>query len=190
MGEALVNAFFLKSQRGCAGRGSHKASIIDGFMEEHGEIAFTEMPCKSHGIIPIFTTENWEGGTYCWFWQGYCYHGAINRIAVTSREANDPAYIPLLKENQKEYIYHSELVLENQRIIMSDHVDIEFQTCYSNFLTIMYETKEEVQRAYEIMKEGSKTIYQLEATPYSSCRVVFVDRFGIRWGIMTEQTER
>ncbi len=63
------------------------------------------------------------------------------------------------------------------------------QTCYSNFLTVMYDTKEEVQRAYEIMKNGSKTIYQLEATPYSSCRVVFVDKFGIRWGIMTEQTE-
>ena len=59
-----------------------------------------------------------------------------------------------------------------------------------NFLTIMYDTKEEVQRAYEIMKEGSKIIYQMEATPYSSCRVVFVDKFGIRWGIMTEQTER
>ena len=66
----------------------------------------------------------------------------------------------------------------------------EFQTCYSNFLTIMYDTKEEVKRAYEIMKEGSKTIYQMEATHYSSCRVVFVDKFGIRWGIMTEQTER
>ena len=47
-----------------------------------------------------------------------------------------------------------------------------------------------IQRAYEIMKEGSTTIYKMEATPYSSCRVVFVDRFGIRWGIMTEQTER
>lgn len=31
-------------------------------MEEHGEIALTEMPCKSHGIIPIFTTENCEDG--------------------------------------------------------------------------------------------------------------------------------
>ena len=28
-----------------------------------------------------------------------------------------------------------------------------------------------------------------EVIPYSSCRVVFVDRFGIRWRIMTEQTE-
>ncbi|MCH5269592.1 MAG: VOC family protein [Lachnospiraceae bacterium] len=109
---------------------------------------------------------------------------------ITYQDANDPAYMPLLNEEQKEYIYHAELMLGNQRIIMSDHVDIEFQTCYSNFLTIMYDTKEEVQRAYEIMKEGSKTIYPMEATPYSSCRVVFVDKFGIRWGIMTEQTER
>ena len=109
---------------------------------------------------------------------------------ITYGEANDPAYIFLLSENQKDYIYHSELLLGDQRIIMSDHVDIEFTTCYSNFLTIMYDTKEEVQRAYEIIKEGSTTINKMEATPYSSCRVVFVDKFGIRWGIMTEQTER
>lgn len=109
---------------------------------------------------------------------------------ISYREANDPAYMPLLSEEQKDYIYHAELVLSNQRIIMSDHLDIEFTVCYSNFLTIMYDTKEEVQRAYEVMKAGSKTIYEMEATPYSSCRVVFVDKFGIRWGIMTEQTER
>ncbi len=109
---------------------------------------------------------------------------------ITYGEANDPAYMPLLKGKEKDYIYHAELVLGAQRIIMSDHVDIAFQTCYSNFLTIMYDTKEEVQSAYEVLKEGSQTIYPMEATPYSSCRVVFVDRFGIRWGIMTEQTER
>ena len=117
------------------------------------------------------------------------FHGKISCL-ITYREADDPEYNPLLNESQKDYIYHSELVLGNQRIIMSDHVDIQFQTCYSNFLTIMCDTKEEVRQAYEIMKEGSQTIYQLEATPYSSCRVVFVDKFGIRWGIMTEQTER
>lgn len=105
------------------------------------------------------------------------FNGKISCI-ITYGEADDPAYNPLLKEEQKEYIYHSELVLDNQRIIMSDHVDLEFQTCYSNFLTIMYDTKEEVQRAYEIMKEGSKTIYQMEATPYSSCRVVLSTSLG------------
>ena len=110
------------------------------------------------------------------------FHGKIGCL-ITYGEANDPAYNPLLKEDQKEYIYHSELILGEQKIIMSDHVDIEFQTCYSNFLTIMFDTVEEVQQAYEIMKEGSKTIYPMEATSYSACRVAFVDKFGIRWGL-------
>lgn len=117
------------------------------------------------------------------------FEGRITCI-VSYGEANDPAYMPLLNDEQKDYVYHAELALGNQRIIMSDHADIEFNVCYSNFLTIMYDTKEEVQKAYEIMKEGSRTIYELAATPYSSCRVVFVDKFGIRWGIMTEQTDR
>lgn len=109
---------------------------------------------------------------------------------ISYRDANDPAYMPLLTERQKDWIYHAELILDGQRIIMSDHADIAFTPCYSNFLTIMYDTKEEVQQAYELLKDGSTTIYPMAATPYSSCRVVFVDRFGIRWGIMTEQTER
>jgi len=114
------------------------------------------------------------------------------RIAclITYRQANDPAYMPLLTEAQKDWVYHAELYLDDQRIIMSDHADIEFQTCYSNFLTLVFDTKEEVQQAYAVMKDGSTTIYPMEATPYSSCRIVFVDRFGIRWGLMTEQTER
>ena len=53
------------------------------------------------------------------------FNGKISCL-ITYREADDPEYNPLLKENQKEYIYHSELVLGNQRIIMSDQVDVEF----------------------------------------------------------------
>ena len=117
------------------------------------------------------------------------FNGEITCL-LTYRDANDPAYLPLLTEEQKDWIYHAELILDGQRIIMSDHADIAFQTCYSNFLTLVYDTKEEVQAAYAVLKEGSTTIYPMEATPYSSCRVVFVDKFGIRWGIMTEQTER
>lgn len=116
--------------------------------------------------------------------------GGTITCLISYRDANDPAYMPLLTEEQKDWIYHAELMLGNERIIMSDHADNEFQTCYSNFLTLMYDTKEEVQAAYALLQEGSTTIYPMEATQYSSCRVVFVDRFGIRWGIMTEQTER
>jgi PhnB protein len=72
---------------------------------------------------------------------------------------------------------------------MSDHVDMQFETCYTNFLTVMIDTKEQVINAWETMKEGSTVIYPLGSTFYSSAREVFVDRFGIRWGIMTETAE-
>ncbi|MBR3764071.1 MAG: VOC family protein [Clostridia bacterium] len=108
---------------------------------------------------------------------------------VTYHDAGDPAYLPHLTEEQKDWVYHAELLLDGQRIIMSDHADIAFTTCYSNFLTLMYDTKEEVHRAWAAIREGSTVIYPLAATPYSAARVVFVDRFGIRWGLMTEARE-
>ena len=58
------------------------------------------------------------------------YEKAFNgKIAclITYRDANDPAYMTLLNKEQKDYIYHAELVFDDQRIIMRDHVDIEFQ---------------------------------------------------------------
>ena len=107
---------------------------------------------------------------------------------LTYGEVNNPAFT--LTEGQKDWIHHGELIFGDQRIIMSDHVDMQFDVCYTCFLTAMMETKEQVAAAWEVMKEGSTVIYPLEATFYSSARVVFVDRFGIRWGIMTETTER
>ena len=106
---------------------------------------------------------------------------------LTYGEVNDPAYS--LTEEQRNWIYHCELAFEEQRIIMSDHVDMHFETCYTNFLTVMMDTKEQVNAAWETMREGSTAIYPLQSTFYSSARGVFDDRFGIRWGIMTETAE-
>ena len=50
------------------------------------------------------------------------------------------------------------------------------------------DTKEQVMEAYQVMKEGALIREQPQSTTYSSCFVSLVDRFGIRWEIMTEQT--
>ena len=65
---------------------------------------------------------------------------------ISYGDANDPAYMPLLQDNQNDYIYHAELKFGDRRITMSDHVDIDIQVCYSNFLTIIYDTKEDFLR--------------------------------------------
>lgn len=105
-------------------------------------------------------------------------------------EANKEDFKKELSDEEKRYIYHAELNLGTQRIMMCDNIDVPFATSFSLSLTVTFDTKEEVRQAYDILKEGSTTIYPLQSTTYSSCMVVFVDKFGFRWGLMTEQTER
>jgi len=49
---------------------------------------------------------------------------------------------------------------------------------------------EDVKKAYAIMADGAAIVHPMKSTTYSSCFVSFVDRFGMRWELMTEQTER
>lgn len=95
-----------------------------------------------------------------------------------------------LNSEQVNYIYHAELFIGNQRIMMCDNMDVDLTNSTSLSLTMTFDTSNEVKNAYEILKDGSITIYPLHSTTYSSCEVVFIDKFGFRWGLMTEQTER
>ena len=95
-----------------------------------------------------------------------------------------------LNSEQANYIYHAELLIGNQRIMMCDNMDVDLFRSTSLSLTVTFDTSEEVKKAYDILKEGSTTIYPMHSTTYSSCIVVFIDKFGFRWGLMTEQTER
>ena len=101
-------------------------------------------------------------------------------------KANPSDYNWKLSEEQKNYIYHAELLIRDQKIIMSDNIDVPFAPNPSSFLTVTFDAPEEVRRAYDVLKENSQTIYPLEKTSYSALRVVFTDKFGFRWGLMTE----
>ncbi len=105
-------------------------------------------------------------------------------------DANKEDFSKELTQEEKNYIYHAELFFGNQRIMMCDNLDVPFATSLSLSLTVTFDTKEEVQHAYDVLKENSTTIYPMQSTSYSSCMVVFIDSFGFRWGLMTEQTER
>lgn len=95
-----------------------------------------------------------------------------------------------LTEAQRQYVYHAEIWIGEQRIMMCDQIDLEMPPSLGLSLVVTLETKEEVMAAYERLREGCTLIYPPHSTTYSSCEVVLVDRFGFRWGVMTEQTER
>ncbi len=116
--------------------------------------------------------------------------GAETGCLLRYEDADKADWARPLTPEQEKYIYHAELFFGGQRMMMCDNLDVPFKKSTALSLTVTFDTKEEVRRAYGIMREGSETIYPLHSTTYSSCEVVFIDRFGFRWGFMTEQTER
>jgi PhnB protein len=87
-------------------------------------------------------------------------------------------------------IYHAEMFIGTQRIMFSDIIEGDLSKGTSLFLVITFEDTASVKRAYEVLKEGGTIVHPMVSTTYSSCFVSLVDKFGIRWVLMTEQTDR
>lgn len=105
-------------------------------------------------------------------------------------DADKSDWDKIITPEQEKYIYHAELFIGDQRIMMCDNMDVQLVNSTALSLTITFDTIDEVKQAYDVLQEDSQTIYQMQSTTYSSCMVVFIDKFGFRWGLMTEQTDR
>lgn len=114
--------------------------------------------------------------------------GATVTCFLRYSDADKRDYDVQLTQQQKNMIYHSEIMIGGQRIMMSDIVDFELTKSVSEFLTVTFDTVEEVKKAYEVLAEGATIIYPLQSTTYSSCMASIIDKFGFRWGLMTETT--
>ncbi|XMB85339.1 VOC family protein [Mycoplasmatota bacterium WC44] len=90
-----------------------------------------------------------------------------------------------------EHVYHAEVVLGNTRFMMSDvSEEMEHTTGNSLSLVITFDNADEVKKAYDTLKDNAIILTPIQSTTYSSCFVSLIDKFGIRWELMTEQTER
>ena len=95
-----------------------------------------------------------------------------------------------LSEEQKKFVYHAEAYIGEQRFMLADEMEQENVKVTSIFLTVTFDTADEVKQAYKILSDEGTIIYPLRSTTYSSCVGTLIDKFGFRWGLMTEQTDR
>ena len=116
--------------------------------------------------------------------------GAEIGCLLLYKDAKPEDFDKPLTDEQKNFVYHAEIVIAKQRIMMADNLDIPFSPSTSLFLTVTMDTKDDVMNAFNVLKDGCKIIYPPHSTTYSSCTVNLFDKFGFRWVIMTEQTER
>jgi len=116
--------------------------------------------------------------------------GATTKYIMHYSDADEKDWKLPLTDEQKNMVYHSEMMIGNQRVFFSDIIEFDLSQGISLFLAIIFEDAESVKKAYDVLKEGSTIIYPMKSTTYSSCFVSLVDKFGFRWVLMTEQTEK
>jgi len=52
----------------------------------------------------------------------------------------------------------------------------------------VFKSKEDLLAYYDIMKEGSISVDPLETLAYSPLAVQFIDKFGVLWGFMVDES--
>lgn len=137
-------------------------------------------------ITPNFNFDGKCGEAISLYQQAF---GAKVDYLLHYRDADQSDFKRELSEEQKDYVYHAELYIDGQRIMMADNLDILFRPSTALSLTVTMSRKEEVLAAFEVLEDGGEVIYPPHSTTYSSCTTNVIDRFGFRWVIMTKQTE-
>lgn len=105
-------------------------------------------------------------------------------------DANPEDWNRGLTERQRNYVYHAEMKIGPLRFMFSDIIDFAIARGNAVFMTITFDAKEEVVQAFDVLQEGGEILVPLRSTTYSSCAGTLIDKFSIRWGLMTEQTNR
>ena len=116
--------------------------------------------------------------------------GTTIEFMLRYSDADERDWKTPLTDEQKNMVYHAEMFLGSQRLMFSDIIEFDLSQGNSLFLTVTFDDAESVKQAYQVLQEGSTIVFPMKSTTYSSCFVSLVDRFGIRWVLMTEQTER
>ena len=116
--------------------------------------------------------------------------GATTKFIIRYSDADKRDWNRPLTDDQKKMVYHAEMFIGTQRIMFADIIEFDLAKGTSVFLTVTFEDAESVKRAYEALKKGSTIVYPMVSTTYSSCFVSLIDKFGVRWALMTEQTEK
>ncbi|MBU9719876.1 MULTISPECIES: VOC family protein [Bacillaceae] len=91
-----------------------------------------------------------------------------------------------LSEEQKQYVYHAEMMIGSQRFMFSDSLTT-VPTGQHISIVITFNKPDEVRGAYNVLKFGSTIIHPLHETTYSNLMVSLIDKFGMRWELMTER---
>lgn len=108
--------------------------------------------------------------------------GAETTYCLRYGEAADDAY-----DAPGEYIYHAEMLLYGQRIMLSDGVGGAMAKEPPMSLAVMFADMQALMHAYDVLIKQGTIIYPLKETGYAEGFVSLYDAYGVRWELMCER---
>jgi PhnB protein len=111
--------------------------------------------------------------------------GAELTALLTESDANPRDWTS--RGDTRDLVYHCEMHIGGQRLMMSDFAkDTPLPETHPMSLVVTFDTVDAVQAAYALLEPGGQIVHPMHSTTYSACFVSLIDRFGMRWELMTE----
>ena len=91
------------------------------------------------------------------------------------------------KNEETNLIYHTEARIGNQRIRLSDGgTERDSIQADSLFLAVVFDTPEEVDRVFDILKESGEIIQEPHKPEFATYMSELKDKFGFKWFLMVD----
>jgi len=87
-------------------------------------------------------------------------------------------------ETDSNLVFHAQLLIGNQRIMLCDNVFNELQPGHTVYPVMMFKTADEVKAAYNVLADGATITTPIGSTTYSACVASLIDKFGVHWDLM------
>lgn len=113
--------------------------------------------------------------------------GAEITMVLRYSDARPEDFSQPLTEEQKGYVYHAEMEVGGQRLMFSDSMS-PIPAGQNLSIVVIFPLPEDVKAACTLLQEGGTVRVPPSELTYSSCFASVIDRFGMRWELMTEDS--
>jgi len=118
--------------------------------------------------------------------------GAEVKVKMLYSDA-DPKDFKHYKAEEKDFIYHSQIMIGNQIIMLADDSADELSNdaqgksdkTFLIDLVVEFDSDDELKAAYEKLSEGATITEPLHSPTFCSLCVALIDKFGGRWQLMS-----
>ena len=92
---------------------------------------------------------------------------------------------PNIPQNWKNAVLHARMEIGNTLLMAADIPNAE--SMRSAYLTLSFDTTEETERVYGVLKESGEVFMKMEETFYAHRFAMLRDRFGTSWMLLCEK---